>query len=413
MYDLARMREPTRSFWLDGVPGQDVGAGAPLPSRAEVVVIGGGITGVSAAYWLAGHGIGAVVLEARGLSGGATGRNGGHISPGTAERFSEACKRYGPDRARAIWDFSHRCAEAVQAFVAEHRVDCELRVTGSVSLALTPAELAQVEETAETLRGLGVGVERWDAVTCAERTRSRSFLGGVRRPSAGQLWPARLVVAVAEQALARGARIHARTTVQAIDRGAGSITVRTDRGDIATPRVVHATNAWTRRLVPALDGVIVPVRGQVIVTAPAPRLWPFGLSTNFGMEYWMQRPDGRIVLGGMRWVTDTQEVGIDDDTAVEPRVSAALRDFLPRHFPELATVPVEREWTGIMGFTPDRAPLVGPLPGPPGEYIAAGFHGHGMPMAFFAAKAVAEMIAGKEPETFVPEAFLPERFARR
>src|SRR5262249_27108383 len=147
-------REPTQSLWLDGLPAQDFGADRALPSRADAVVIGGGITGVSAAYWLASLGIGSVVLEARGLRGGATGRNGGHISPGTAERFSEACKRYGPSRARAIWDFSHRCAEAVQAFVAEHRVDCELRVTGSVSLALTPAELTQVEETAATLHGL-------------------------------------------------------------------------------------------------------------------------------------------------------------------------------------------------------------------------------------------------------------------
>ena len=93
-------------------------------------------------------------------------------------------------------------------------------------------------------------------------------------------------------------------------------------------------------------------------------------------------------------------------------MSAALHAFLPRHFPDLAGVPVEHEWTGIMGFTPDRAPLVGPLPGSPGEYVAAGFHGHGMPMAFLAAKAVAEMIAGKEPEIFVPEAFLPGRFLR-
>src|SRR5262245_8534387 len=407
------MREPTRPFWLEGLPGQDVGADAPPPARADGVVIGGGIPGASSAHCVGAHGISSVVLEARGLAGGASGRNGGHISPGTAERFSEACKRYGKPRARAIWDFSHRCADAVRAFVAEHGVECELRVTGSVSLALTEPELAQIEDTATSLTALGVAVERWDAATCAARTRSRSFLGGVLRTTAGQLWPARLVLAIAEQAAARGARIHTRTAVVEVARATRGFIVRTDRGDVATPVVVHATNAWARRLVPALEGVIVPVRGQVIVTAPAPPLWTFGLSTNFGYEYWMQRPDGRVVLGGLRWLTPTQEVGTDDDTAIEPHVSAALHAFLPRHFPDLAGVPVEREWTGIMGFTPDRAPLVGPLPGSPGEYVAAGFHGHGMPMAFFAARAVAEMIAGKEPEVFVPEAFLPDRFLRR
>jgi gamma-glutamylputrescine oxidase len=113
----------------------------------------------------------------------------------------------------------------------------------------------------------------------------------------------------------------------------------------------------------------------------------------------------------MRWLTPTQEVGTDDDTVIEPTVSQGLREFLSKHFPKLAGVHVEHEWTGIMGFTPDRAPLIGPVPGSPGEYLAAGFHGHGMPMTFYAAKAVAEMIARREPEVFVPEAFLPARFA--
>lgn len=403
------MADPTSPFWLDGAPYQDFRSSPALPARAEVLVIGGGITGVSAAYWLAGLGIEVLLLEQRGLAGGATGRNGGHISPGTGERFSVSCARYGPGVARAIWDFSHRCTQAVAAFVATHAVDCELRFDGSVSLALTPEELRQVEETAGALAAMGVPVEAWDRATCAARTRSPDFLGGVLRPGAGQLWPARLVFAIAEQALARGALIHTRTRVQGIERDGDRLTVRTDRGDVSARRVIHATNAWARHLLPVLDGTIVPVRGQVVVTEPAPPLWTFGLSTNFGYEYWMQRPDGRIVLGGMRWLTPTQEIGAADDTVLDGQVSAGLRAFLPAHFPELRGVRVEREWTGIMGFTPDRAPLVGPVPGSHGQYVAAGFHGHGMPMAFYAAKAVAEMAAGREPETFVPEAFLPAR----
>jgi gamma-glutamylputrescine oxidase len=406
------MAEPTRSYWLRDAPYQQFRSTPELPARAEVVVIGGGITGVSLAYWLGTLGIEAAVLEARGLAGGATGKNGGHISPGTGERFSESCQRYGEPVARAIWDFSHRCAAAVADFAVAHAINCDLRFGGSVSLALTRDELRQVEDSAAALQAMGVKAELWDAATCAARTGSRDFLGGVLRPTAGQLWPARLVFGVAEQALAGGARIYTETPVHAIERRAGSFDVRTGRGDVAAARVVHATNAWARRLVPALDGVIVPVRGQVIVTEPVDPMWSFGLSTNLGYEYWLQRPDGRIVLGGMRWVTPTREEGTDDDTVIEPAVSRRLRAFLPEHFPALANVRIEHEWTGIMGFTPDRAPLVGPLPGSPGEYLAAGFHGHGMPMTFYAAKAVAEMIAGREPEIFVPEAFLPARFAR-
>src|SRR5207237_7467686 len=138
--------------------------------------------------------------------------------------------------------------------------------------------------------------------------------------------------------------------------------------------------------------------------------WNFGLSTNHGYEYFMQRPDGRIVLGGMRWKTPGMEVNNDDDTTLVSSVSAGLRGFLPAHFTDLAPVPVQQEWVGVMGFSKDRNPLVGPLPGRPGEYIAAGFTGHGMPMTFFAGRNVADMIADIEPEPFVKEAFLPSRF---
>jgi glycine/D-amino acid oxidase-like deaminating enzyme len=401
--------DPARPFWLPTASGLALRTAPALPARADVVVVGGGLAGASTAYWLARLGRSPLVLERRGIAGGATGRNGGHIAPGTAERFALARARHGEPGARAIWDFSHRCAEAVRALVAEHRIDCELRVTGSVSLALSPDELAPVRDTAETLAALGAPVEYWDAAACAARTGSDRFLGGVLRRSAGQLWPARLTLGIVEQAVRLGAAVQTGTAVRAVERRHGAFTVRTDRGDVAAGHVVHATNAWARELLPALDGLVVPVRGQVIVTEPGPAMWPFGLSTNHGFEYWLQRPDGRIVLGGMRWLTPTQEVGADDDTVIEPTVSRGLRAFLPGHFPALAGLGVEREWTGIMAFTPDRAPLVGPWPGAPGQHVVLGFNGHGMPMAFLAGRAVAETIARGRPDVSVPDAFRPAR----
>jgi glycine/D-amino acid oxidase-like deaminating enzyme len=113
----------------------------------------------------------------------------------------------------------------------------------------------------------------------------------------------------------------------------------------------------------------------------------------------------------MRWRSPTLEMGCDDDDVLNPEISAGLRGFLPGHFPLLHGIEIEYEWSGLMAFTPDHNPLVGPLPGRPGEYIAAGYSGHGMPLAFNAGRDVAALAAGREPNRWV-EAFLPERFAR-
>ena len=110
----------------------------------------------------------------------------------------------------------------------------------------------------------------------------------------------------------------------------------------------------------------------------------------------------------MRWRSPTQEWNVEDDHQLEPFVSQGLREFLLNYFEALPNVQIEQEWTGIMGFSPDDNPLIGELPGYPGEYIMAGYTGHGMSIAFGAGKAIALMIEGQEPE--LPDSFSPARF---
>jgi glycine/D-amino acid oxidase-like deaminating enzyme len=129
----------------------------------------------------------------------------------------------------------------------------------------------------------------------------------------------------------------------------------------------------------------------------------------------------------MRNITPDQEYNNADPRTLNPTVSAALRAYLPKHFPgiksisppdkegEIAAdsaskVAVESEWIGIMGFTPDRNPLVGALTTRPGEFIAAGYTGHGMPVAYLAGRNIAEMICGVESAIPVPAAYSPSRF---
>lgn len=397
------------SFWLNDAPYQIFRSTPELPQTTDVVVIGGGIAGVSTAYWLGKQGVNVTLLERRGLSAGATGRNGGHLHPSTALHFSEAVRLYGIETALALWHFAEATAKAIQDFVAQHKVDCDLHCRGSVSLALDEQELAELQDSAEAQAKYGLGGEYWDAKTCAARMHSQSFLGGLFLPNPGQLWAAKLVFAIAAQALQLGTNVQTQTTVEAIEQENSNLSVKTSRGTIKAQHVVHTTNAWARELLPFVKNIIIPVRGQVMITESVPILWNFSFATNYSHEYCIQRLDGRIVFGGRRQLAPNQEIGIDDDSGIEPRVSQGLRDFLSGHFPPCSGIKVEQEWTGIMAFSPDYNPLVGPVAHRPGEYIAAGFTGHGMPTAFLAAKAVASMIMGYQPDSFV-DAFLPSRF---
>lgn len=223
----------------------------------------------------------------------------------------------------------------------------------------------------------------------------------------GRLWPAKLVAAIASEGIKQGVNIQTQTEVDQVQKESSGLMVKTNRGSLQAQNVVYATNAWTRELLPFVKDIIVPIRGQMLVTEPVPPIWDFSFFTTF--EYGLQRPDGRIFLGGRRWASPTGEVNNDDDTVINPAVSQGLKGFLTQHFPDLRNIKAEQEWTGVMAFSKDANPLIGPVPQRPGEYIAAGFTGNGMVMTFLAGLAIADMMMGRSPEVFV-EAFQPSRF---
>lgn len=399
--------EPTKSYWLTNIPSQDYRSTPNLPSQTDVVVIGGGMTGVSTAYWLSKNGIDVTLLERRGISGGATGRNGGNFNPRTTKNFYLTQEKFGVDTALAILNYVTKCVEAIKNFINEYDVDCELSFPGGVTFALTPEESELLQKAASALAKYGMEGEYWDSKQCAKFTRSCGFVGGLFYPDVGRMWPAKLVAAIASQSIKQGVNIQTQTEVYEVQKESNGLIVKTNRGSIQAQKVVYATNALTRNLLPFVKDIIVPIRGQMLMTEPVKPMWDFSFFTTF--EYCIQRPDGRIFIGGRRWASPTGEENNDDDTVVNPVVSQGLKGFLAEHFPDLRNVKVEQEWTGIMGFSKDTNPLIGPVPKRPGEYMAAGFTGNGMVMTFLAGLAITEMIMGRSPEVFV-DAFLPSRF---
>lgn len=355
-------------------------------------------------------------MDRLGICAGATGRNGGFLTPGIADSMTNSINKFGVETTAKLYEYTMSCTDAIESFAVENDIECELRFGGEIILAVTAEEAQSLHKT-YTILSETCGADRfewWGKETCRTRCKSSHYEGGLFKKRCANLWPAKLVVGMVQKAISLGANLQSHTPVLSVtssEGGKSGCVVVTDRGSIQCNEVVHATNAWASELLPSLEGIITPVRNQVIITSPQIHMWDFGLCANQGYEYFMQRPDGRLLLGGMRNLAEGGEWGCKDELAPTEVVSSALRSYFPSHFEDLsAGVEVEQEWIGVLGFSKDRNPLIGPMKSHPGQYIAAGFSGHGMPYTFFAGKNIADMIKGLEPTPFVAEAFLPDRF---
>lgn len=186
----------TESYWLNSpamphsITEYDIIEESPneVCRNAEVIIIGGGIAGVSTAYHLGKRNVKCIILEKGSVCAGATGCNGGMLVPGPSEGFSDCIARHGLDVALSINEYTHKCARDIQAFVEEGKIDCEMRFPGLVNFAYTLEELVEVKKSYDVLLEHGVDVDWWTASDCLKHTKCSDFLGGYHRKYAGQLW---------------------------------------------------------------------------------------------------------------------------------------------------------------------------------------------------------------------------------
>ncbi|CAK5283379.1 unnamed protein product [Mycena citricolor] len=436
---------PTRSFWIDS-PGANPlasrGSDGPLTSDTDICIIGSGITGVSAAYHLsravqAGElrkDVKVTILEARDFCSGATGRNGGHLTSAVFLEFCDYAAKYESEEAMRSFEMENRTQSEIVSLIRTQgwAEAVDLVEGGHTTVFFTPEEERSVNADYEAAKASGLALREivWLTAEEMERTYGVSYPGV--HFSGFNLWPLKLVTKLfllAEEHLQLS--IHTRTPALSIGESPSENRrwqIGTPRGVVHCSHIIHATNAYASNLLPQLAGPggIVPTRGQVAAiraSVDAPALTKCSWDGNEGFEYWFPRPvtdpteKPVVILGGGREVSEDFEFYNADDSTVDSRVGLALRKFLPAAFPgkyEGEGGP-EMEWTGIMGFTRLRDPFVGPLSQHEGQYISAGYSGHGMPRAYSCAEVVALMIvaelAGKEwhaPQWF-PEAFLTTR----
>lgn len=389
----AYVEEP---FWWD-----DAGQ-VPLPEQrppdsADAVIIGGGYTGVVAAWELARRGKVAVVLEQEHLGFGASTRNGGMVLPGFKAGLETLLRRFG-DRGLALARYSLDAVRLVQRTIAEEGIDCGYQPSGHLELAYRPSHAAALKAALPAQATVfGDRVRFLERDQLEAEVGSTAYHGGLLVEVGGGLQPAKYHAGLVRAARRAGALICDRTPATGLTRPpGGGFQVATPRGTVAAADVLLATDGYTTGLVPAIQRRVVPVGSYLIATEPvepalartlSPRGRMFFDTKNF-LYYWRVLEDHRILFGGR--------------ASFAPTTIRRARDWLYRAMvrvhPQVQGVRVTHAWGGRLGFSIDRIPHIGRIDG---ITYALGYCGTGVAMATAFGRQAAAMISGEPLPAFL------------
>lgn len=372
--------------------------------QAQVVVVGGGLTGLSAALHMARSGYDTVLCEARSVGYGASGRNGGQIIPGMRHGAASLTAQFGETRARMLFRATLDARALLGQLIDAEGIDCDLR-SGHISAAVKPRHMKALEEEYHALRNQ-FGYDDMHLLGRADMrasVRTNRYVGGLADPLGGHLHPLKFVHGLADAAARAGVRIYENSVIRTLDPDGQGRVARTATGSVDARYAVLACDSYIGRLEPRLARRIMPIGNYMVATRPlgtdmATALIPSGAAiadTNFVLDYFRLSADNRLLFsGGERYTR-----------AAPSDIAAFVRPHLLRVFPQLADTPIEYAWGGIVGVTTSRFPHIGRY----GDlFFAHGYSGHGLLMSVFAGKVIAEAMAGTA-ERFDLLASLPTR----
>ena len=358
--------------------------------KADVCVIGGGFTGLSAALNLAERGFDVVLLEAERVGFGASGRNGGMIGSGQRKDVLETEELFGYERSRMLWDIAEAAKQEIRDRVAKHSIPCDLQY-GQVVGIHKRSYLVWSEELAEAL------TERYDyphtSALNREETQAfvntNAFLGGSYDTRAMSLHPLNYALGLARAAREAGVRIYEHSRVTRYSRR-DPATIETDKGSITASYVVLGCNGYLGNLERRVASKIMPINNFMIATEPLGEHGARDLvaerncvhDTRFVVNYFRTSHDHRLLFGG----GENYRAGFPRD------IAKFVRRYMLNIFPQLDEARIDFAWGGTLSVTVNRLPHVGRLA--PNLFYAQGFSGHGVSIANFAGKVIAEALAG-------------------
>jgi gamma-glutamylputrescine oxidase len=372
--------------------------------RADVVVLGGGIAGCSAALHLSKRGYRVALLEAHTVGYGASGRSGGQTIFGLAVGQAALAAEVGHEDARRLFDLSIEALDLTQSLIAEYGIECEYR-PNHVHVAVKPRHLEELADWARELHeDYGYASARLlDREELRAHVQSERYLGGLIDSRSGHLHPLKFTQGVARAAEASGAMIFENSHVLHYRNGA-EVVVHTAQGSVRCAYLVLCGNAYIGSVAPALARRILGVGTYIIATEPlgeerARSLLPSNAAIadiNWILDYFRRSADGRLLFGGR----------VSYSALQPPHLGESMRRRMLRIFPALADVKVAYAWGGFLDITRSRAPDFGRLAA--NVFYMQGFSGHGMTLTGLAGKLAAEAVAGTA-ERFDVFARIPHR----
>lgn len=361
---------------------------APLrgAAKADVCIVGGGYTGLSAALHLAARGYDVVLLEAHRVGFGASGRNGGQVGSGQRLGQGELEGLVGREDARRLWVMAEEAKRLTRRLARAQDVAFH---PGIAHACRTRGDARHERAEAERLaRDYGYEkIETLDRPAIRALIGSRDYVGGTLDRGAGHLHPLAYAFGLARYAASVGARIHETSVVTCIEHGP-KVTVRTAQGAVEAGHVILAANGYLRGLAPPVAEKVMPINNFIVATEPLGERAKTLLSENiavadsrFVVNYWRLSEDGRLLFGGgesFGWKF--------------PDIVKTVRAPMLRVYPQLRDVRIDYAWGGTLAITRTRLPCFVRLA--PNVLSASGYSGHGVAMATMAGRVLAEAVAG-------------------
>ena len=378
----------------------------PVPARADVVIVGGGFTGLWTAIWLREQdpSLDVCLIEARYCGYGASGRNGG-IAEGSWAKFPTMRTLFGQADAVRLAQAIDHGLDDLRSFCAANAIDAQIRSRGNLWLATNQSQLGSWDKAVQA--AAQAQVSPYQPVEADEARRlsgSPLALGGVLEEHAASVQPARLVRGLRRAAIARGVRIHEHTAMTGVE-GTSPVRVATGRGTIQAQKAVLAMNAWSASR-PELKPYLFVTSSDIVATRPISELMDDeGLGSGLALSdsrrlilYWRSTPDGRLVFGkGGGWMSRGNRVDarFTGESALRDSVISRMR----RLYPSLRQIPVDYSWNGPIDYSSTGLPYFGPLADAnPAVLVGAGYSGMGVVQAVLGGRILASLVLGRDDE---------------